>query len=223
MLVESNGTARMSSIEQLAQVPAKHEENASNKFHLELSITDKQLKQAEYALGTAFCAAAVGVIAVKTGKLALIEKVLPELESSINAGYANILRRSGAAPKLNYYELRNGLQVTYSRNAIVENKIQDLVSLAHPLDGEAHLLRDGSRRVMSSGGQFGDQFFHDHAGKYIEAAFPSREQPLVWYRSNPAQTTLSKKAFCKIEDSFQTGYTKPVERWSDLFEQVSKL
>lgn len=213
----------MSTIEQSEHAPPKHEGDASNKFHLELSITDKQVKQAEYALGAVLCAATVGVIAAKTGRFALLERVLPEVESSLNAGYATVLRRCGAAPKLNYYELRNGLQMSYSRNAMVDRKVADIISIAHPEDGEAHLLRDGSRRVMSSGGKFGDQFFHDHAGKYIEASFPSREQPLVWYRSDPAQTVFSKKAFAKIEDSFQTGYTKPVERWSDLFEQVSKL
>jgi hypothetical protein len=173
-------------------------------------------------LGAVLCAVTVGVIAAKTGQLAVVERALPELESAMNAGYANILRRCGAAPKPSYYELKNGLQMTYSPNAVVNHKVEDLVSIAHPLDGEAHLLRDGSRRVMSFG-QYGSQSFHDYAGTHIEAAFPSRNQPLVWYQSNPVQTALSKKAFSKIEDSFQTGYTKPVERWSDLFGQVTKL
>lgn len=216
------GNELMSNLEQLSQSTPKHEQSTGSKFHLELSLNDKQIKETEYSLGAALCAATIGVIAVKTGKFALAEKVFPELESAVNACYAGVLRKCGAAPRLNYYELKNGLEMSYSPNGVVNRKVEDIVSIAHPLNGEAHLLRDGGRMVLSSGGEFGEQFFNDN-GKLIEASFPSRKQPLVWYQSNPVQTALSKKAFSKIEDSFFTGYTKPVERWADLFDQVTKL
>ncbi|HEY9758825.1 MAG TPA: hypothetical protein V6C97_26895 [Oculatellaceae cyanobacterium] len=213
----------MSSIEQLSQAPTKHAENETHKFHLELSITDKQIKQAEYALGAALCAATIGVIAVKTGQLATLEKALPELESSLNAGYANILRRCGTAPKLNYYQLRNGLELSLSKNSTVAKSpteliTGDLISVTHPIEGEANLLKDGSRLVLRARASN----FYDWAGKGLEMAFPSREMPTVWFQTDPMRTAIAKKAFSTIDDSFMTGYTKSVERWGDLFEQVSK-
>ncbi|HEY9753603.1 MAG TPA: hypothetical protein V6C97_00425 [Oculatellaceae cyanobacterium] len=215
----------MSSIEQLApQAASKHEENATRKFHLELSITDQQVKQAEYALGATLCAVTVGVIAVKTGQLALIERALPEVESALNAGCANVLRRCGAAPRLNFYQLKNGLELSLSKNSTVaktptELITGDLISVTHPIEGEANLLKDGSRLVLPARASN----FYDWAGKGIEVAFPSRKMPTVWFQTDPVRTAIAKKAFSTIDDSFMTGYTKPVERWGDLFDQVSKL
>lgn len=215
----------MSSPEQsLSTVTDKHKENANHKFHLEFSVTDKQLKQTEYALEAALCAVAVGVVAAKTGQLAIIERALPELESSLNAGYANILRRCGAAPKLNYYQLKDGLELSLSKNSTVAKSATelitgDLISVAHPIEGEANLLKDGSRLVLRTRASN----FYDWAGKHIEVAFPSREMPTVWFQTDPIRTAIAKKAFSTIDDSFMTGYTKPVERWRDLFDQVSKL
>ncbi|HEY9680646.1 MAG TPA: hypothetical protein V6C86_03550 [Oculatellaceae cyanobacterium] len=208
----------------LSAVADKHPETANHKFHLELSLTDKQVKQAEYAVGAALCAVTVGVIAVKTGQLAVLEKALPEIESAANAGCASVLRRFGAAPRLNYYQLKNGLELSLSKNTSVamsptETITADMISVTHPLEGEANLLKDGTRFVLRAQASN----FYDWAGKGIEVAFPSRQLRTVWFQNDPERTAIAKKAFNQIGDSFMTGYTKPVERWSDLYEQVSKL
>ncbi|HEY9680663.1 MAG TPA: hypothetical protein V6C86_03635 [Oculatellaceae cyanobacterium] len=210
----------------LSAVADKHPETANHKFHLELSLTDKQVKQAECAVGAALCAVTVGVIAAKTGQLAALEKALLEIESAANAGCASVLRRFGTAPRLNYYQLKNGLELSLSKNTSVamsptETITADMISVSHPLEGEANLLKNGTRFVIRTQASN----FYDWAGngKGIEVAFPSRELRTVWFQNDPVRTAIAKRAFSKIDDSFMTGYTKPIARWSDLYEQVSKL
>lgn len=207
----------------LSAVADKHQENANHKFHLEFSLTDKQIKQAECAVGGALCAVAVGVIAAKTGQLAAFERTLPEIESAVNAGCANVLRRCGAAPRLNYYQLKNGLEFSLSKKTTVAKSATelikcDLISVTHPF-GETHLAADGSRFVLRAGASN----FYDWANRGIEVAFPSTELLSVWFKNDPEKTEIAKKAFSMINDSFMTGYTRPVARWSNLYDQVSKL
>ena len=97
--------------------------DASHKFHLEFSVTDTQIRNAEYVVG-ATGVAALGVIALRTGKLVLLEDAVPSLETAVNSVRVDFLRLTNSEPKQNFYQLRNGLEL---------------------------LLRDGSRIVAKYG------------------------------------------------------------------------
>jgi hypothetical protein len=94
----------------------------------------------------------------------------------------------------------------------------DIISVSHPLDGEAHLLRDGSRIVA----RYDTPNFYDEAGKGLHMSLPSREMPSMLFQ-NQELTPINKKAFRTIENCFLTGSTKPLERIPNLFERVSKF
>ena len=205
----------MSTIEKARQAEQTNASDASHKFHLELSITDTQIRNIECAVG-AVGAVALGVIALRTGKLALLEKSVPQIEAAANSFRAD-LSGLAKAPKQNYYKLKDGLELQFSPNAKVYGKITDLISVSHPIDGEAHLLRDGSRIVQ----RYDFPNFYDEAGKGIRIRLPGEKRAIVF--QNHDQTPLNKKAFGTIENCFLTGSTKPLESIPDLFERVSKF
>jgi hypothetical protein len=205
----------MSTLEKTAPEQTKPQD-ASHKFQLEFSITDSQIRRAEYALGTVG-ALALGVVAFRTGKLALLEKSLPEIETAAASFRADLLGLAKTAPKQTYYKLKDGLELQFSPNAKVYGKITDLISVTHPLDGEAHLLRDGSRVVS----RYNFPNFYDEAGKGIRFQFPGEKHAIVF--QNHDLTPINKKAFGTIENCFLTGSTKSLENIPDLFERVSKL
>jgi hypothetical protein len=128
------------------------------------------------------------------------------------------LRLTNSAPKQNFYQLKNGLELQFSHNAKVYGKISDIISVAHPLDGEAHLLRNGSRIVA----RYDIPNFYDEAGKGLHMSLPSREMPSMLFQ-NQELTPINKKAFRTIENCFLTGSAKSLENIPDLFERVSKF
>jgi hypothetical protein len=205
----------MSTLEKAHPVEQTNASDGGHKFHLEFS--DTQIRNAEYAAGAAVGAAALGVIALRTGKLALLEESMPSLETAVNSIRADFLRLTNSAPKQNFYQLKNGLELQFSHNAKVYGKINDIISVSHTL-GEAHLLRDGSRIVA----KYGIPNFYDEAGKGLHMSLPSREMPSMLFQ-NQELTPINKKAFRMIENCFLTGSTKSLERMPNLFEQVSKF
>jgi hypothetical protein len=163
-------------------------------------------------------AVVLGVLMAKTGKLAPIaEKFLPALEDGITAVWGDTLRMVKAPPKSNFYQLKNGLEIQLDRDVTVFGKKTDMISLVHPVSGEAQLLKDGSRIVLRPG--VGN--FYDEAGKGIHMAFPSADRPTVWF-NNEELTPVNKKAFRSLENSFLTGSEKPL-RVPDLFDRVTKI
>jgi hypothetical protein len=206
----------MSTIEKARQIEQTNVPDASHKFHLELSITDTQIRNIECAVG-AVGAVALGVIALRTGKLALLEKSIPEIESAANSFRADLSGLAKVAPKQNYYKLKDGLELQFSPNSKVYGKITDIISVSHPIDGEAHLLRDGSRIVQ----RYDFPNFYDEAGKGIRIRLPGEGRAVVF--QNHDLTPVNKKTFGTIENCFLTGSTKPIENIPDLFERVSKF
>jgi hypothetical protein len=205
----------MSTIEKARQIEQTNVPDASHKFHLELSITDTQIRNIECAVG-AVGAVALGVIALRTGKLALLEKSIPEIESAANSFRADLSGLAKVAPKQNYYKLKDGLELQFSPNSKVYGKITDIISVSHPIDGEAHLLRDGSRIVQ----RYDFPNFYDEAGKGIRIRLPGEGRAVVF--QNHDLTPVNKKTFGTIENCFLTS-TKPIENIPDLFERVSKF
>jgi hypothetical protein len=122
-----------------------------------------------------------------------------------------------AALKQNYYKLTDGLELQFSPNATVYGKIGDLISASHRIDGEAHLLRDGSRIVQ----RYDFQNFYDEAGKGIRIKLPGEKRAIVF--QNHDQTPINKTTFGTIENCLLTGSTKSLENTPDLFERVSKF
>ena len=104
----------MSTLERTAAKP----QDASRKLHLEFSITDTQIRNVEYAAGSVG-AVVLGVAALRIGKLALLEKSVPEIETAVNCFRADLLGLAKAAPKQNYYKLKDGLELQFSPNAKV--------------------------------------------------------------------------------------------------------
>lgn len=151
------------------------------------------------------------------GKLALLEKSVPEIETAANSFKADLFGLAKAAPKQNYYKLQDGLELQFSPNTRVYGKITDLISVSHPIDGEAHLLRDGSRIVQ----RYDFPNFYDEAGKGIRVRLPGEKRAIVF--QNHDLTPINKKTFGTIENCFLTGSTKPLDSIPDLFEQVSKF
>ena len=206
----------MSSLEKAHPIEQTKAPDGSHKFHLELSVTDTQIRNAEYAAG-AVGAVVLGVVALRIGKLALLEKSVPEIETAANSFRGDLFGLAKAAPKQNYYKLQDGLELQYSPNAKVYGKTTDIISVSHPIDGEAHLLRDGSRVVQ----RYDFPNFYDEAGKGIRIRLPGEKRAILF--QNHDQTPLNKKAFGTIENCFLIGSTKPLESIPDLFERVSKF
>jgi hypothetical protein len=206
----------MSTLEKAQPIEQTKAPDGSHKFHLELSVTDTQIRNAEYAAG-AVGAVVLGVVALRMGKLALLEKSIPEIEAAANSFRADLSGLAKVAPKQNYYKLKDGLELQFSPNSKVYGKITDIISVSHPIDGEAHLLRDGSRIVQ----RYDFPNFYDEAGKGIRIKLPGEKRAIVF--QNHDLTPVNKKTFGTIENCFLTGSTKPLERIPDLFEQVSKF
>ncbi|HEY9753755.1 MAG TPA: hypothetical protein V6C97_01195 [Oculatellaceae cyanobacterium] len=190
--------------------------DASHKFHLDLSVTDTQIRNAEYAAG-AVGAVVLGVVALRIGKLALLEKSVPEIETAANSFRADLSGLAKVTPKQNYYKLKDGVELQFSPATNVYGKTSDLISVSHPIDGEAHLLRDGSRIVQ----RYDFPNFYDEAGKGIRIRLPGEKRAIVF--QNHDQTIINKKTFGNIEKCFLTGSTQPLESIPNLFEQVSKF
>jgi hypothetical protein len=206
----------MSTLEKPRRVERTNAPDVSHKLHLELSITDTQIRNVEYAAGSVG-AVVLGVAALRIGKLALLEKSVPEIETAVNSFRADLLGLAKAALKQNYYKLTDGLELQFSPNATVYGKIGDLISASHRIDGEAHLLRDGSRIVQ----RYDFQNFYDEAGKGIRIKLPGEKRAIVF--QNHDQTPINKTTFGTIENCLLTGSTKSLENTPDLFERVSKF
>lgn len=195
----------------------EHQNDASEAFRIELSITPDQLQKAEYA-GAVLGASVLGLVALRTGKPMLMEKVLPEIEEVFVSAKGELMRFTGQAPKLNYYQLKNGVELTLSKGAKVDGRPVDLISVENGL-GETHLMADGSRRVI----RYGVETFHDDTGHGIKVSFPSDTLPDVPFMNEKALTNLSKQTYRKLENCFLTGNMHPANRIPNLYERVSRL
>lgn len=191
--------------------------DASEAFRLELSITPEQVKKAEYA-GAVLGASVLGIVALRTGKPMLMEKILPEIEEVIVNAKGELMRFTGAPPKLNYYRLNNGVELTLSKGARVDGNFADLISVENRL-GETHMMADGSRRVI----RYGMETFHDDTGHGIRVSFPSDTLRDVPFMNERDLTNFSRKTYRKLENCFLTGNMHPANRIPNLYERVSEL
>ena len=192
-----------------------------SKFHLELNMTKEQVKTAE-----TICAGALGVVAIAAcGPVGskvkeLIERVGPVVVDGADGLWADTLRLTKAAPKTNFYQLKNGLQVKLVPNLEASSSQADLISISQ-LDKEQRLLtevkifRNGSRIVNEP---WRSKVFHDEAGKgmWVDYLDGSPAQSF----KNEHMTILNKKMFKTLENSFLTGSTKPIES-PDLLKRAS--
>jgi hypothetical protein len=193
---------------EIYDAPKSSSESVTSKFHLELDLSSKQIHDLEIEA----CAAAAAVAAVcfvRSGKaISLIEKAAPVVEETSNTFYASLLRSVGAPIKTNFYALNSGFEATLSRDAVMFGKRTDVISITHPVLGEAHLLKDGSRLVN----QFGAGGFYDEARVGIHSGFPGEPSSMLFSNRGVSDNGQLYKRF---ENCFLTGSQKTVQRLID--------
>lgn len=92
-------------------------------------LRQKQLKSLEVG-ATAVGALALGLYEIKTGKLSfLASEFIPLAEEAGTSVWASALKAANCAPKTNYFELKNGTELTFDRNISLFSTPTDMVSI----------------------------------------------------------------------------------------------
>jgi len=196
----------------------------TNKFHIELHLTQKELQEIE-AASTALAVTALAAYELKSGKLSsLAFRIAPLVEDTGMSLWAASIKAAKLAPKTNYFDLKNGLEVTFDRNVSLFSKTTDMVSIVDHLGNEAHLYASGSRTVVraTAGSRFIPTEFYDQAGVGIHVPVNHSELPSVVFE-NSQISPKNLQLYKKVSNAFWTGNKRPLDRMPNLLDQASNF
>jgi hypothetical protein len=199
--------------------------DSSHKFHLEIDLSQRQLQEIGAGAVAAAGAVTLGVIEFRTGRVgALASHLLPLTEDFGTELWASAMKTVRATPKLDSFALKNGLECSYDRNVSLFSKPTDLVSIVDQIGNEAHLYANGSRTVVraSIDDVLRPLSFYDEAAVGVHVPVPKTDLASVLF-NNKALTPKNLRLYKKVENSFWTGYTKPLERLPNLLDEASEF
>ena len=198
--------------------------HANQKIHWGIDLSKEQVAMIETSAAT-LSAATLGIVELRTGKVsALVRELLPIAEDVGTDLWAKAIKTIEANPRTNSLVLKSGLDLTFDRNVSLFSKPTDVVSIADQLGNEAHLYATGSRTVVRAtrGDLLTPAHFYDQAGVGVHVAVPSDEMPSIVFE-NKQLTPKNLRLYKKVENSFWTGYTAPLERMPNLMDNASKF
>jgi hypothetical protein len=202
----------------------KQATDANQKIHWEIDLSKQQVSAIEGG-AAAMGAAALGIVEMRTGKVsALASELLPIAEDLGTDIWAKAIKTFQATPRTNSLVLKSGLDLTFDRNVSLFSKPTDVVSIADQLGNEAHLYATGSRTVVRAtrGDLLTPSHFFDQAGVGVHVAVPNYDLPSVVFE-NKELTPKNLRLYKKVENSFWTGHTAPLERMPNLMDDASKF
>jgi hypothetical protein len=191
------------------------DKTAAHPWHVE--FTEQQLKAAETLAAEAAIVGGLIVFHRCGGTEAVAERFVPILEDCAPGAMSAARRAINGNKVLEPLVTKEGVELSFSKDARFFRKQIDLISVCHPELGEAHLARNGSRFVQKVG--YGN--FYDQAGAAIRMPVPGTREVVRF--ANEHFTSINRQNFRAIEKCIRKGSTEQIDKIPDIFEHVSKL